>query len=594
MPYASAHDTCRREEASITSLSQNSVDSGPSLTLPMAEPRVADGSMLASALNSPTRSGVEVGFNSAVFSASNSFAGGHGGSATAARGGSVDATGSAPGASTGADGAAAATAATVVVNMTPAIIGYFSSSFGNGICAFFSRIFEGKGFEPYLIGMLVAATPLLSMTLLPLLTFIADKFRCETTVVLVCIVITTAGMFGYTASSSKVACASWFLVMTAARVTLSPLLDQRILMMFPKQGRSSAWSYVRSYAAYGWGFGCFAASLLFSYSGRWTVVTVQYMLGQAGLAYCIMVVKPYERIERVPVRFAEILHLLGGNKRLMLFLFSATMMGMGYSFIDNFLFLFLGELGGSEALMGFTVVLTVSAEIPLFQMSAQLHQRLTERQMMTIAMSIWAFRVVCYSLLTKAWMVLLIEPLHGVTFAFMWLPSMHIISRAFPPKLSSSATGVLFTLTSGVGPMIGNLTAGTLYTLIGPRKMFLFAAVTMTLALIFYQVMDHLLERRGIPVVNEPEESDAGAAGLAVVAAVDDKTAAPPAHSRPRLAGGHKSSSSSSSSHATPSSSTAAAARPMKTEGANGGRRNAGGAAEEEEECTELPLAAGV
>ncbi|SYZ69627.1 hypothetical_protein [Leishmania braziliensis MHOM/BR/75/M2904] len=201
-------------------------------------------------------------------------------------------------------------------------------------------------------------------------------------------------------------------------------------MMFPKQERSNAWSYVRSYAAYGWGIGAFVASLVFLYTGSWVAVTMQYLLGQIGLAYSMVVIKPYERTERVPVHFVEVLKVLRANKRLMLFLFSSTMMGTGCSFIDNFLF--LGELGGSEVLMGFTVALTASTEIPLFQMSARLRQTLTERQITAIAMSVWSFRVVCYTMLTNAWAVLLIVPMRGVAFAFAWLPSLRIVSRAFP------------------------------------------------------------------------------------------------------------------------------------------------------------------
>ncbi|KAG5469403.1 hypothetical protein LSCM1_02620 [Leishmania martiniquensis] len=502
----SFHDRRGEEVASGDNLSTNSCGSRPST------------------LNSPNRSWIDVSLHSLVFSTSSSFAGVTGKIAvpTAA----VASAG--PGQSTevaDAIGSASVTPATAVatavtVDMTPAIIGYFSSAFGSGICSFCSRIFQAKGFSAYEIGILVSANPLMNMTLLPVLSYLADKFRCQTAMSLVSTVLATVSTLGYTASDGRVVATACFLVMTASRVLLGPLLDQRILMMFPKEERSSSWSYVRSYAAYGWGIGSFVSALIFSYTGSWVPVTIQYVLGQVGLAYCMLVIQPYERIERVRVQFVEVLKLLGGSRRLMLFLLAATMMGTGYSFIDNFLFLFLGDLGGSETLMGLTVILTVSTEIPLFQMSARLHRMFTERQMMTIAMSVWVFRVTCYAMLTKAWMVLLIEPLHGVTFAFMWLPSVQLISRAFPRKLSSSATGVLFTLTSGVGPMVGNLVAGTLYTLVGPHKMFLYAAAAMTSALIFYQLLDRILERRGLPV---SYDQDAGPVAVTAPTMTVDK-----------------------------------------------------------------------
>ncbi|GET91874.1 hypothetical protein, conserved [Leishmania tarentolae] len=431
-------DRSEGDETSSDNLSVPICGSCTPIPLAMIKPATTDKSIPASVLDSPNPSCDHVHFSSKA-------------DASAGPGRCADVT-DASGCASGAP--AVATSTTVAVNMIPAIIGYFSSTFGIGICSFYSRIFQAKGFSAYEIGILVSANPLLNMTLLPALSYLADKFRCQTAMSLVSIIIAAVSMFGYVISEERVHIIVFFLVMTASRVVIGPLLDQRILMMFPKEVRSSAWSYVRSYAAYGWGIGSFVSSLIFSYTGNWVAVTIQYFLGQAALAYCMMMIKPYERIKRAPVNFVDVLKVLRDNERLTLFLFASTMMGTGYSFIDNFLFLFLGELGGSEMLMGLTVILTVSTEIPLFQLSAHLHQMLTERQMMTIAMSVWAFRVMCYATLTKAWMVLLIEPLHGVTFAFMWLPSMHIISRAFPPKLSSSATGLLFTCTSGVGPML--------------------------------------------------------------------------------------------------------------------------------------------
>ncbi|CAC9531691.1 conserved hypothetical protein [Leishmania infantum JPCM5] len=533
------------EETSSDNLSVATGGSCTSIPFAMVEPTTTDKPARASILNSTNRSCAEVNFNSAGFS-NISFAGDNSKTAASAGLGRRTEVADASGSASATPAAAAAT--TAAVNMMPAIVGCFSFTFGTGICGFYSRIFQAKGFSAYEIGILVSANPLLSMTLLPVLSYLADKFRCQTTMSLVSILISTVSMFGYTISEGRVFTIVCFLVMTASRVVIGPLLDQRILMMFPKQVRSSAWSYVRSYAAYGWGIGSFVASLIFSYTGNWVAVTIQYLLGQAGLAYCMVVIKPYERIERAPVKFVEVLKLLAGNKRLMLFLFASTMMGTGYSFIDNFLFLFLGELGGSEMLMGLTVILTVSTEVPLFQRSAQLHKMLTERQMMTIAMSVWAFRVMCYAMLTKAWMVLLIEPLHGVTFALMWLPSVHILARAFPPKLSSSATGLLFTFTSGVGPMIGNLLAGTLYTLIGPRKMFFCAAVAMTTALIFFQTLDHILELRGMPVVYEPDAEGDAASDLALAANKDQaetqqarKEIAPVPTNEPRSSGSRRS-----------------------------------------------------
>nr|CAJ2480539.1 unnamed protein product [Leishmania braziliensis] len=175
----------------------------------MVEPTMTDGPILISAPNSPSRSCVVADFHSAVFSSNTSFAGGNSKTAVSATATAVSA---GPGRSTeaadpsgftsGAPATAAAT--TVVVSVMPAIIGYFSSSFGSGI-------FQAKGFSPYEIGILISANPLLNMTLPPVLSYLADKFRCQTAMLFVCIVIATVSMFGHTISDRRVPTISWFL-----------------------------------------------------------------------------------------------------------------------------------------------------------------------------------------------------------------------------------------------------------------------------------------------------------------------------------------------------------------------------------------------
>ncbi|EPY21452.1 hypothetical protein STCU_08541 [Strigomonas culicis] len=486
----------------MPSSSESDASSTPSSThmrdsmihVPPPRPFVSEGAgMLPSTLTSPTRSVVELSFQTATFSKNNSF------NVIPVPSSALQQSDSATPAS-----APVATALThvtnVKVNILPAVIGYFGYIFGCAISAFYSLILKERSFSPQMVGVLIAIIPLFSLTLLPVLSYMADKYRATTSMLTCCAVISVITVLPFTLVSSKHLLILVFIIIQASCCPMNPLLDQHTLLMFPKEGRSTSWSYVRSFGAYGWGIGCVVGSVAVEFVQRWYVLAFQYALGQAALLYCIFTTKPYEKAERTPVRFFDVLRLLKKSPRVLLFLFAACLMGMGYSFINNFLFMFLDDLGGNKVLMGFTVLLTVSTEVPLFQMSERLLHKFTERQMMSMAMLIWVLRVVGYSLLTNAWQVLLLEPLHGVTFAFMWLPSVHVLSKAFPPHLSSSATGVLFMFSGGVGPFVGNLVAGALYSELGPRMMFRVAASVMLVGFFIYQGVDRMLERRGVPL----------------------------------------------------------------------------------------------
>lgn len=398
--------------------------------------------------------------------------------------------------------AAAAAQAAASIDRRPAIIGYFGYMFGGAaINAFFGLIFAEKGFSTPAIGLLVAIIPFFSVVLLPVLSFIADKYRCATTMLLTCAVISTAAVWIYTTASADWLVVVAFIVLVAAETPMNPLLDQHTLSMFPAPGRTDAWGYVRAFGAYGWGIGNPVAAKIVELAGTWSVAVVQYGVGQAALWYCMARTSPYEAVKPgAKVRVKDVLLIVGRNYRLLLFLLASCLMGMGYSFISNFLFIFLDEIGGTKMLMGLTLLLTVSTEIPIFQCNKYFHRWFTDRQMMSIAMGLWAIRVVGYSFLQNPWLVLLLEPLHGITFGFMWLPGVHIVNTVFPPQLASSATGVLFTFVCGIGPIVGNLVAGTLYAAVGPRWMFRYAAMAMAVGLVCYVVLDRMMEAHGMPL----------------------------------------------------------------------------------------------
>lgn len=413
---------------------------------------------------------------------------------------------------------ATATATAVVeaeaVKMRPAMIGYFGYMFGGAaIGAFYGIILnEDKGFSKKSVGLLVSVIPLFRIFLLPVLSYIADRHNCATLMLSVCTVGSTVMVFFFATVSGTGSVIFIFSLMVAFETPMNPLLDKHTLLMFPSgPGRTSAWGYVRSYGAYGWGVGNPIAGFLVEWSGTWAIAAGQYAAGQVALLYCMYATKPHEAVDHATssaVRFKDVLAILFRNRRLLLFLFASCMMGMGYSFIDNFLFIFLADLGSGKFLMGLTLLVTVSTEIPIFQCSDRLHTMLTERQMMTFAMLIWTVRVIGYSFLYRPWLVLLLEPLHGVTFALMWLPGVKLVSEIFPPELTSSATGVLFTFVSGFGAIIGNVVAGFLYDAVGARWMFRIAALAMMVAFTAYQLLDRHYEHGG-HLLGKPHEPTA-------------------------------------------------------------------------------------
>ncbi|KAG8344927.1 hypothetical protein TRVL_04246 [Trypanosoma vivax] len=383
------------------------------------------------------------------------------------------------------------------INVLPAQIGYFGHFFsGAAISAFFGVIFTEKGMSAQGVGILLSSMPFASMLLLPVVMYLADRFRCTRGIVVICSILSTIAVVIFIYVSSSTAVLISFLVWVLTETPINPLLDQHTLSMFPKESRVEKWGALRSLGAYGWGIGNPFVALLVDLLGGWGIAAVQYCIGQLSLLYCMFETHPYNMVEQTPMQFHEVFVFLMQRRRLLLFLVASCLMGMGYTVVSNFLFIFIDSIGGSKLLMGLSLTLTVSTEIPIFQRAKDIHRIFTDRQLLSIAMFTWSIRVTGYSFLQNPWMLLLLEPLHGITFGFMWLPGTHLVNSVFPPHLANSATGFLYLFVNGIGPIIGSIISGCLYEMFGPRIMFRLSALAMFCGMVMFVVVDCILERR--------------------------------------------------------------------------------------------------
>ena len=109
--------------------------------------------------------------------------------------------------------------------------------------------------------------------------------------------------------------------------------------------------------------------------------------------------------------------------------------------------------------------------------------------MIILGQAAWVVRAVFYSRMSTPWTVLLIEPLHGVTFALVWTAATdHVASPAVCPEgLEASAQGLLRASFMGVGPLIGLCSAKLLFDTVGGHfAYFIFSILVLLSGLVYW------------------------------------------------------------------------------------------------------------
>mmetsp|Transcript_26209 Transcript_26209/g.61164 ORF Transcript_26209/g.61164 Transcript_26209/m.61164 type:complete len:529 (-) Transcript_26209:48-1634(-) len=138
--------------------------------------------------------------------------------------------------------------------------------------------------------------------------------------------------------------------------------------------------------------------------------------------------------------------------------------GICFSLVENLLLVFLQQdfVGTSNLLLGGSVAMMCAFEVPVFKYVDRLWTRAGVGLTGVIAMCqiILAVRCLLYIILPedKPWTVLLVEPLHGITFAGMWAATVEYGNRLAGPnavaRMQSMVNGIFYMLSLAVGSFI--------------------------------------------------------------------------------------------------------------------------------------------
>ena len=242
-----------------------------------------------------------------------------------------------------------------------------------------------------------------------------------------------------------------------------------------------------------------------------------YLIGRLGLkwafwGYAILMLGGFLIITQIPFRqsrsnssFRGGMHVLFANRPWMLFLVMVFIAGIGMATINNYLFVYMQSLGASNTLMGFALTVSTISEIPAMFFSDRLLRRFGARGMLVIALTTIGLRLICYSLTTQAWVVLVIQLCHGLTFAAILTAGVHYADQVAPPGMKATTQGMFNGTLMGVGSAAGGFLGGILLGSFSPGGMYAFTGTLVLIGLILFL----LVERKffsGTTVPATPQE----------------------------------------------------------------------------------------
>lgn len=175
---------------------------------------------------------------------------------------------------------------------------------------------------------------------------------------------------------------------------------------------------------------------------------------------------------------------------------------IGMSAVNYLLFLYLEEdLHGSNMICGLSVVITVIFEIPLFAHAQLVLQKIGSPGMACIGAVCYIVRSFGYTIASNAWLILLMEPLHGVTYTAASMAGVVYVAERTPPELQATGQSLLAVI-QAFGTVIGSALGGYVMENYGSKILYRSTCLLSLLATVAFAASAKLTGKDEVDLVS--------------------------------------------------------------------------------------------
>jgi MFS transporter, PPP family, 3-phenylpropionic acid transporter len=343
---------------------------------------------------------------------------------------------------------------------------------------YFPSWIRERGFVGAEMGLLLATLPFFQLLSPAVVGLLADKLALRGRMMTLCGLVTALGMtlFAFSAAALSVIpvllAATCMLTFACLRSPASGLADVIALEIAPDYGRMRLWGSL----------GFLSLALI---GGALIDPTHAYLLPAAisvltwlSVAASLLLPQTSKLPPRPALSDAKDLLNQKAYRRL---LFTMMLIFAGFSAYDLCATLHLRKLGATGIQTGLFWSIATSAEVVLLIWAARWSERIGPGKLLTFACFVGTFRWIFLSQATDIDLILLMQPLHGVSFGLMWVSAIGALKREVGNKGTATAQGV-FASAIALGATVGVTTWGPFFETYGSENLFLAAAVLSGLA----------------------------------------------------------------------------------------------------------------
>ncbi len=356
---------------------------------------------------------------------------------------------------------------------------------------FFGAWLASRGVSPALIGTILSAGILLRVPLAPISGLIADARNDRRSMMLVLYGVMLAAYASLIFSHAPALIFAAAVAGAVASGAVSPLLESVSIRLSERFGFD--YGHVRLWCSTLFVFANVVCGLAISTFGM--AVLAPWMTGALILSVSFVYILPAPLANRpqgeFPLRLRTALaeaRELSRSPVFLVFLVAASLDQGSHAFYYSYGGLHWRQIGYSGLLIGTIWPLGVFAEIALMSVSLRVFRALGATRLLFLGALACVARWTIMAFDPPLPVVVVVQFLHGGTFALAHLGAMYFILKAVPPRLAATAQSLYAVCSSGVAMGLATLACGPLYAAHGGRTYLLMAAMGVG-ALIFASLL---------------------------------------------------------------------------------------------------------
>ncbi len=346
---------------------------------------------------------------------------------------------------------------------------------------FISLYFARLGLTGVQIGTLAAFPVLINISTSLFWSGVADVLHWHRRILRIALFLSPVAIFFLSRVSSMALLIPIVIVYALFSSPIVPLLDSYALETATENRRT--YGDLRLWGSVGWAISTVLIGWLIERSGiRWLFYGYISFMGFTLFASLFQPKRRKMLKTSIWIGLKELL----GHKSFLLFLFSIFLLTITSSGVLTFFSIYMDSIGTKEGLIGLGWALSAISEIPVMILSGKVINKIGSKGLLVIAFILFAVRWMLFSFIHAPFLALVVQLLHGPSFASFLVGSVTYIHERTPEGLNTTALSIFNIVTYGLGTMVGSLLGGALLDQVGMDVLFRVFSLIAAVSFFFF------------------------------------------------------------------------------------------------------------